>query len=87
MLTFKQWLQNQKGQILVTENGDINTLEQMLKSHDWYYRYSDDYKVWRRGEEHHKKIMELVKQLGREGKKVYRTYIKQIGLGENTCKR
>ena len=34
MLTFKQWLENQKGQALVTENGDINTLEQMLKSHD-----------------------------------------------------
>lgn len=87
MLTFKQWLENQKGQILVTESGDINTLEQMLKSHDWYYRYSDDYKVCKQGEEHHKKIMELVKRLGREGKKVYRTYIKQIGLGENTCKR
>ena len=87
MLTFKQWLENQKGQILVSESGDINTLEQMLKSHDWYYSYSDAYKVLRRGEEHHKKIMELVKRLGREGKRIYTTYIKQIGLGENTCQR
>ena len=56
MLTFKQWLENQKGQILVTESKDINTLEQMLKSHDWYYSYLDDYKFWKRGEEHHQKI-------------------------------
>ena len=48
----------------------------MLKSHDWYYSYSDDYKVWKRGKEHHKKIMDLVKQLGREGMKIYTTYIK-----------
>jgi|TARA_B110000467_G_C18131101_1_gene373362 hypothetical protein len=71
-------LQNQKGKILVAESGDINTLEEMLKSHVWYYSYSDDYKVWKRGEEHHKIIMGLVKQLGGEGKKIYTTNIKKI---------
>jgi len=28
---------------------DLTTLESLLKSHDWYYQYSDDHSVWQRG--------------------------------------
>lgn len=30
---------------------DLNTLEKLLKTHDWYYNYSDDHSVWKRGTE------------------------------------
>ena len=28
----------------------LNTLEEMLARHDWYYDYSDDHSVWSRGQ-------------------------------------
>lgn len=28
---------------------DLTTLETLLKQHDWYYHYSDDHRVWKRG--------------------------------------
>ena len=30
---------------------DLTTLESLLKTHDWYYRYSDDHRVWSKGRE------------------------------------
>ncbi len=35
---------------------DLNTLERLLKSHDWYYEYSDDHKVWQRGRDQRDEI-------------------------------
>ena len=28
---------------------DLTTLETLLKQHDWYYQYSDDHRMWKRG--------------------------------------
>lgn len=28
---------------------DLVELERLLKTHDWYYEYSDDHRVWERG--------------------------------------
>ena len=30
-------------------HADLTELERLLKSHDWYYQYSDDHSVWQRG--------------------------------------
>ena len=35
---------------------DLETLEKSLKSHDWYYEYSDDHRVWRHGKEQREEI-------------------------------
>ena len=32
-------------------NEPLAVLEKLLKSHDWYYDYSDDYTAWHRGKE------------------------------------
>ena len=41
-------------------------LAQCLKSHDWYYGYSDDHRVWSRGEEEHRRIYALYSKLSDE---------------------
>ena len=30
-------------------NEPLVILEKLLKSHDWYFDYSDDYSVWKKG--------------------------------------
>lgn len=35
---------------------DLTTLETLLKQHDWYYQYSDDHRVWQRGQAHAEEI-------------------------------
>ena len=35
---------------------DLNTLEKLLKTHDWYYEYSDDHRVWQRGRDERDEI-------------------------------
>ena len=35
---------------------DLMTLERLLKTHDWYYNYSDDHSVWKRGVEQRDEI-------------------------------
>ena len=59
---------------------DIEQLDQMLKSHDWYYSYSDDYRAWKRGSDEQEKILKLVKKLGKSGKDLYQKYIKKLGV-------
>ena len=31
-------------------NPELITLDKMLSFHDWYFDYSDDHSVWRRGQ-------------------------------------
>ena len=39
------------------------TLLERLTNHDWYYAYSDDHRVWKRGDHRHKDLYnELVKR-------------------------
>lgn len=42
-----------------------------LKNHDWYFHYSDSMKVYSNGERSQKEIMELVKEMGEEGKRIF----------------
>lgn len=38
-------------------------LEQAMKDHDWYFDYTDDGAVWRRGKKAHEAIVEALKKL------------------------
>lgn len=40
------------------------TLLQTLKRHDWYFGYSDDYSVVKRGRKRHSELRERVESLG-----------------------
>lgn len=42
---------------------DLELLESLLKSHDWYYMYSDDHSVWKRGTKEREVIGELTSRL------------------------
>jgi hypothetical protein len=55
-------------------------LETLLKSHDWFYFYSDDSRSYRKGDEEHSKIRRLVDFIGKDGKKLYKSYGKQRGV-------
>jgi hypothetical protein len=35
---------------------DLDTLEKLLKTHDWTYQYSDDHRAWKRGNEQAEEI-------------------------------
>ena len=45
----------------------IETLEALLKTHDWYYEYADDYRVWKRGLDERKNISRLMSELLESG--------------------
>lgn len=71
---------------LITENtdmgGDSSKLEKMLKSHDWYFRMSDDDRSYDRGKREEDEIKKLVSTLGEEGKELYDKYKKEAGIKE-----
>lgn len=48
----------------------------LLQSHDWFYNYSDDHRVWRAGEEQYKKIMALAKEHD-PSFEIFRQYMKE----------
>ena len=35
---------------------DLEYLENLLSKHDWYYEYSDDHRVWRKGRDEAEEI-------------------------------
>lgn len=45
----------------------LEELEAALKSHDWYYNYSDDYGAWQKGSTESKAISKLMQQLLADG--------------------
>ena len=49
-------------------------LEELLKDHDWYFIYSDDHRVFKRGWGERDEIISLVKSLGDKGKEIYNQY-------------
>ncbi len=55
-------------------------LETLLKSHDWFYFYSDDSRSYRKGDEEHSKIRRLVDFIGRDGMKLFKSYGKKRGV-------
>ena len=53
----------------------------MLEKHDWYYSYSDDHKVWMRGN----KAQDLLEELAEESeefKDLYENYMAHVFNGE-----
>jgi len=53
-------------------------LENALRSHDWYYRMSDDSRVYHAGREAWDRIQFLARQLGDEGQELIEKYRKPI---------
>ena len=52
----------------------LSDFENLLKSHDWYYDYSDDHSKWKRGSEQRKKILDLKKELGSKADALWKKY-------------
>ncbi len=52
---------------LLDNDAELERLELMLKTHDWYYDYSDDHSVWRAGQVSWDAIRRLRKQLEDRG--------------------
>lgn len=44
----------------------IDAIEDMLSKHDWFYSYSDDFRVYSRGERSYKQILAAVRKLPAE---------------------
>ena len=45
----------------------------LCESHDWYYEYSDDGRVWRKGREQHEKLQSMVAK-HEEYRAIYRSW-------------
>ena len=43
---------------------DTTTLINLLKSHDWYYHYSDDHSKWLNGVQSEQAINDAMRELG-----------------------
>ena len=52
-------------------------LKKLLTNFDKYYHYSDDPRAYRKGKEQQDEIEKLVKELGRDGKKMYKKFWEQ----------
>ena len=52
---------------------DTTTLINLLKSHDWYYHYSDDHSKWLNGVQSEQAINDAMRELGNtdDVKKLY----------------
>ena len=58
----------------------LKTLEDLLKNHDWFYQYSDDFGVYERGDRAWNTITTVMKALENDGfgKKVDELYEKYL---------
>ena len=53
----------------------ILQLQKLLKDFDYWYSMSSDPRAYRKGKEQQSEIEDLVNQLGKDGKKIYKKYI------------
>ena len=53
----------------------IKELQKLLSVFDYWYSKSSDSRAYRKGQEQEKEIEDIVKQLGKDGLKIYRKYI------------
>lgn len=53
----------------------LEDFEELLKSHDWLYYFSDSISVYKKGKENHDKLIEISKQ-SPEYQKLYSEYEK-----------
>ena len=64
---------------------DLKTFFEMLRLHDWYFSMSDDYRVWKSGQNEHDQIMAICKQSERH-KKIYEYFKKYLFDGKKLPK-
>lgn len=80
--------ENTKEQVEQVEHPEqhhlLTELATLCSKHDWYYDYSDDHSVWKRGEAEYKKIEELRKdiflhrkELWEAAEEIYQRYLKK----------
>ena len=85
--TFKEWLLHGEPEVLTKskiyiedlsgnqKRTKIKELQKLLKDFDFHYTRSDDRRSYQRGKEQQDKIEKLVKEIGKDGLKIYRNYI------------
>ena len=61
----------------------FKTLEELLKNHDWFYQYSDDFRVYSSGQKTWDTINTVIKVLeeagfGKEADKLYEKYLPEL---------
>ena len=61
-------------------NNKLQTLEKLLQNHDWFYQYSDDFRVYERGQNAWNTINEVINALkdagfGKETDDLYDKYL------------
>ena len=61
----------------------MKELEKKLKSHDYFFTYSDDRRYYEKGKKEQEEIRKLVDEIGEDGLSLYKQYLKQKGLMEN----
>jgi len=71
--------------ITYTELPSLNEFYKMLESHDWFYDYSDDHRVWRSGSQSMGAIRGAVETGPKEYKELFDAYVKYVNRkdGEN----
>lgn len=55
----------------------------MCESHDWYYEYSDDGRVWRKGRDQYEKLQSMVAK-HEEYRAIYRSWAEYKFSGPHT---
>ena len=87
--TFKEWLIHGEPEVLTKSkiyiedlSGNkkiikIKELQKLLKDYDFYYSMSDDYRAYKRGKEQQDKILKLVREIGKDGDRIWKDYIKR----------
>ena len=50
----------------IKEIDRLPELKRLLAEHDWYFEYSEDFRIWRVGSDRRKAIKALAKELGME---------------------
>ena len=87
--TFREWLIHGEPEVLTKskiyiedlsgnqKRTKISELQRLLKNYDFYYSMSSDHREWKRGSEQNKNILKLVKEIGKDGEKIWKDYIKR----------
>ena len=66
----------------------LKDLEKKLKSHDFFFTYSDERRSYQKGKKEQEEIRKLVDEIGDDGMSLYKQYLKQKKLIEdNTTPR
>ena len=66
---------------MTNSHPDLDVLENLLSTHDWYYMYSDDHSVWQKGTDNASEIRRQVDiccglELSKEANEMYERYQK-----------